>query len=47
MNVTGEHLEVETEIKNYTLTKIQMFLENFMQQEGERGLSWLICAVSD
>lgn len=42
ITVTGENLEVETEIENYTLTKIQTFLLDFMQQEGERGINWLI-----
>ena len=28
--ITGENQEVETEIKNYTLTEIQIFLKYFM-----------------
>lgn len=38
VKVTGENQEVETEIRSYTLTKIQTFLKDLVQQEEG---SWL------
>lgn len=29
-------------IRNYTLTEIQTFLKDFVRQEGERGVKWLL-----
>lgn len=42
IKVMEENQEVETEIRNYTLTKIQTFLKYFVQQNGEKGVEWLL-----
>ena len=41
IKIIGENQEVETEMKNYTLNEIQIFLKYFMQQEGKKGTNWL------
>lgn len=49
VNRIGEKQEAKTEIKSYTLTEIQTFLENFMQKErgepvGSCGFSG-VCGI--
>ena len=41
VQVTGQN-QVGTEIRNYTLIKMETFIEDFMQQKGERGMNWLL-----
>ena len=41
IKIIGENQEVETEMKNYTLNEIQIFLKYFMQQDGKKGANWL------
>ena len=45
IKIIGENQEVETEMKNYTLNEIQIFLKYFMQQDGKKGTNWLFGRV--
>lgn len=41
VKITGENQEVGIEMKNYSLTEIQTFID-FMQQEGQKGADWQV-----
>lgn len=41
IQVTGQN-QIGTEIRNYTLVKMKTFIEDLMQQKGERGMNWLL-----